>query len=374
MSISGTKYGRKLARGVTMWINKPFFKYATGTILVLIIVYLFGKIDYFLWPFQKLIAAIFFPILVSGALYYLLRPLVNGLSRYIPKTGSILFIFLIIIGVVYAAVHNGSTVVNQQIQQMSQHLPEKVKQLSSESSSIIGRNNARFVSLEVAEQKLSGYLSGFSMKVSQNIVAIVQTIASIATVFVMIPFILFYFLRDGHKLGHYLLKFIPDEHEDEGNQILQEVDKTLSSYTIGQFIIAITDGALLFVGYLIIGLDNALIVSMFATCMTVVPFVGAIIGVVPALLMGFMQGTFMPLKVLIVLIIVQQLEGNLITPHIMGNRLNIHPLTIILILLISGSIYGFIGILISIPVYSVVKVIISNFLRFYKLRHGRKIE
>lgn len=77
----------------------------------------------------------------------------------------------------------------------------------------------------------------------------------------------------------------------------------------------------------------------------------------------------MMFKVLIVLLIVQQLEGNLVTPQVMGKKLSIHPITVILLLIAAGSLYGFIGILIAIPLYSVVKIVIKDIWKFYKLRY-----
>ena len=109
-------------------------------------------------------------------------------------------------------------------------------------------------------------------------------------------------------------------------------------------------------------------VSIFATLLIVVPFLGPFLGTIPAIISGLLINPLTALKVLILLIIVQQIEGHLITPQVMGKRLDIHPLTVILLLLVSGSLYGFIGILIAIPTYSVVKVIIQNFIKFYKLR------
>jgi predicted PurR-regulated permease PerM len=106
----------------------------------------------------------------------------------------------------------------------------------------------------------------------------------------------------------------------------------------------------------------------------IVPFLGPLIGIIPAVFVALMSGEpFMAVKVLVVLLVVQQLEGNLVTPNIMGNRLNIHPLTIILLLLIAAALYGFIGILIAIPLYAVLKTLLHNVRLFNRLRKKRQI-
>ncbi|PLR82513.1 AI-2E family transporter [Bacillus canaveralius] len=347
-----------------MWIRQPFFKYGAAVLLALLIIFMFGKIDYFIWPFQKTIATIFFPILISGLLYYILRPVVRSLSKHIHKTVSIALVYLCIIGIGYAFVYFAGAIIGEQVQQFSEQFPEKLKDFSEESKEIVEENNFGMFSADDIEQRALKYLSSMT----RNIATLISTITSVATVLVIVPFIVFYFLKDDDKLIPFLLRFIPDDVKHEGERILKDVDKTLFTYITGQFLIAFTDGVLMYIGYLIIGLDYALILALFAMFLTVVPFLGPLIGVIPALCVGLLNDPFMALKIIIVLIIVQQLEGNLVTPQVMGNRLNLHPLTVITLLLVAGSIYGFIGILIAIPLYSVVKVIVKDFWRFYNLR------
>lgn len=351
-----------------MWINKPFFKYATGIILTILIIVLLGKIEYLLTPIQKIIAAVFFPIILAGLLYYILRPIVRFLSNYIPKTVSILLVFLIIFSVIGVGSYFGSPILVDQFQKLSDNFPSKVKELSEQSEDVIEDNDFGMVNAKSLKENALTYLNNFSEKIIKNINTILTTVTTVITVLVITPFILFYFLKDGEKLRPFLLKYIPNEMEVEGNTILKDVDKTLSTYIIGQFIVSIVIGTLLFIGYLIIGLDYALVLALLAMVFTVVPFLGPLISVLPAIFIALQTDFSLAVKVVIVFIIVQQVEGHLITPNIMGKRLNIHPLTIILLLLVASSIYGFIGMLIAIPVYSVVKTIISNFIKFYKLR------
>ncbi|WP_252246529.1 AI-2E family transporter [Cytobacillus oceanisediminis] len=207
----------------------------------------------------------------------------------------------------------------------------------------------------------------------ENVMKVFSTITSIVTVMVVVPFILFYFLKDDHKLRPFLLKYLPDKHEEEGNKILGDIDKTLFSYVTGQFIVAVVDGVLMYFGYKIIGLEYALTLAFFAMFLTVVPFLGPVLGIIPAIFIGLLQGPGIVLKIILVLIAVQLLESNLVSPHVMGKRLNLHPLTVIIILMAAGSIYGFIGILIAIPFYSVVKVLVKDFRRFYRLRTRKSL-
>lgn len=357
-----------------MWVNKPFFKYASGLILILVIIYLLGKIDYFIWPFQKFIITLFFPILIAGLVYYILRPVVQYLSRYMPLAMSIILIYLLFGSIGYYVFKTTAPLIISQISHLVDVVPDRAESIAETSRTILEERSPEFISVEVIKDYATDYLEEFTQKVTTNAVTIFSTITSILTIIVIVPFIVFYFLKDGHKLKPYLLRHIPHSVEAEGSKILAEVDKTLSTYIVGQFIIALADGAMMYVGYLIIGLENALVFAIFATLLTVIPFLGPFIGIIPALISSLLISPFMALKVLILMIIVQQVEGHLITPQVMGKRLDIHPLTVIFLLLVAGSLYGFVGILIAIPAYSVLKVIVKNFIRFYKLRNNTLVQ
>ncbi|MDP4162884.1 MAG: AI-2E family transporter [Bacillota bacterium] len=352
-----------------MWINKPFFKYAAGILISLMIIYMLGKIDYFVWPFQKLIATIFFPILISGLLYHLLRPVVRLFAKGMNKNASIVLVFLLFFGSGYLLFHFAAGPIASQIGNLSNQFPDKVEKISKESKKAVGGNSFGQTSIDTIEKKAHTFSTSFYNLVENNVSNIISIITSIASVLAVVPFIVFYFLRDDEKLRPHLLKFLPEDRVMEGNRILLDIDKTLSTYIVGQMIIAVTDGILLYIGFLIIGLKNGLLLAIFAMFMTVIPFVGPVIGMIPAVLVALLQSPFMVFKVIIVTLIATQIDGNLVTPRVMGKRLDLHPLSVIFLLLIAGALYGFTGAIIAIPLYSVIKVTIKNVIKFYKLRN-----
>ncbi|RNF39156.1 AI-2E family transporter [Planococcus salinus] len=357
-----------------MWIQKPFFEYTTGILLVVITIFFLGKIDYFLWPFQVIITTLFAPVVLAGVLYYILRPVVELLSRYVPKTAGILIIFGVIAILFTALFYYFGPTIQQQVKDIVEMAPEKVEEVTEESENAI--TNLQIGGLSGAEllERVTGYVETLSERLLENIMDIVSMLMNVVIVLVLVPFILFFLLKDDNRLKPYLMKYIPENHKAEGEKLLKDVNQTLSTFIVGQVIVAGVVGVLMYIGYLIIGLEYALSLAIFAMFLVVVPFLGPIIGIIPAVFVALMnQDFFMAVKVLLVLGVVQQLEGNLVTPNIMGNRLNIHPLTIILLLLVAGALYGFVGILIAIPLYAVLKTLIHNFRLFLRLRKKREV-
>ncbi|MNP41731.1 AI-2 transport protein TqsA [compost metagenome] len=185
----------------------------------------------------------------------------------------------------------------------------------------------------------------------------------------MVPFILFYFLKDGDKMLQGFLRLIPQKRREQVRLMQEDLDRTIGLFIRGQFTVALCVGIMLWVGYQIIGLKFAIILALISMVTNVIPYIGAFLAAVPAVLVGLAQSPSLAIKVLIVTIIAQQLEGNLLSPWIVGKGLNIHPLTIILLLLAAGAFMGPLGLLFAVPVYAVLRVMLTHLFRWKKAKN-----
>src|SRR5699024_1793130 len=145
----------------------------------------------------------------------------------------------------------------------------------------------------------------------------------------------------------------------------------VGSYIQGQIIVATCIGILLFIGYSIIGLDYAITLAIVAAVLSVVPYLGPTMAISPAIIIAVVDSPFMLLKLAIVWIAVQFLEGHFISPNIMGKTMKIHPLTIMLTLLVAGNLFGIVGVILGIPGYAILKVIIQYLYSKFKQRYNR---
>lgn len=352
-----------------MWYKNNFFKYAAGLLLVLLNILLLGKIDFFLVPLKNVLAAVFLPLLISGALYYLLRPLINWMTKFkIPRTAAILISFVLLFALlaIFSAVTGSMVAV--QLSQLYKGLPGFYNMASEKMKEFFQNGSLTFLPLDQLQQQITGLLQKIVPFLTNGLVSGISTVANAAAALVIVPFFLFYLLRDGQFFRKRLLELIPERLRLCGEEILEDVDRTLSTYIISQATVALTIGLLMYIGYLVLGLDYAMILALFALITAFIPILGAFIGIIPAMLVGLATNPLMALKVLILMIVVQQLEGNLLSPQLMGKRMNIHPLTFLVILLAAASLFGFIGMLIAVPVYAVLKVVGNSIYKLYKLR------
>ena len=206
---------------------------------------------------------------------------------------------------------------------------------------------------------------------SEKIMNIFSTISSVVVVTVTFPVILFFMLKDQGKFQPFVMKNIPPVFRADIEKISRQMSLQVGSYVQGQLLVALSLGALLIVGYLIIGLEYAFVLALIATFTAVIPFIGATIGVIPALFVAAFTSPAMLLKMAVVWALAQFIQGNIIEPSIMGRNLKMHPLTIIIVLLIMGKLLGFIGMILGVPLFAMLKILLEHVLEKFKLRYNR---
>jgi predicted PurR-regulated permease PerM len=356
-------------------LHTKAFRVGYGLLLTFLIIFVGMKINFVFRPVILLVQTLFFPFLIAGVFYYLFRPLVNFLQvKGVPRPLSIILIYLIAGAIIALLVSLGGPILQKQMKSLMDSTPAFIKFVQakltdlqhSEWMSHVPGNNVS----DTIDKKISSSLTVIGTK----IVNFIGIMTSIMTVFATVPFILFYMLKEGEKAPKQILRLLPSMQQKNGQKILTDLDEALSSYIQGQILVSFSLGILLFIGYLIIGLDYSLLVTIFAMFTNVIPFLGPIIAIIPALIIAIIHSPFMAIKVLIVMVIVQQIEAHIISPQVMGRRLEIHPLTIISLLLAAGSIGGVLGLMLAVPVYAVMKVIVQHTYRLWKLRKEQSIE
>lgn len=362
---------KELTKGVANpWYYHPFFRYAIGTLLVLIIILVFSQVAAFLAPLIEFISILFAPLALALLFYYLLRPIVYFFEKWkVPRIITILGIYILLALIIVFAVAYIGPILTKQVADLANTSVNALEKVKESSQSVLFRLFNVNLDYEI-EQRLFSIAQQITTLVSKNLGEFIAFITRLATILAVIPFILFYLLKDDHDFAGAFLEKVPEEYALEIRKTWRNMDATLSNYITGLAIVSSIVGALLFIGYWIIGLNYALFLSLIAMVFMTIPFLGPFLSVAPAIFVGLTTSPEMVLKVIIVFIIVQQIEANLLSPQIIGQRLNIHPLTIILLLLVAGSLYGLVGLILATPLYALAKVLIENGYKIYQWHYG----
>ncbi|WP_240732950.1 AI-2E family transporter [Jeotgalibacillus sp. S-D1] len=368
---------------MTELTKSKWFRLGFAIITILVIIYLMDRVSFIFTPITIIVTTLFAPIAIAGVLYYLLRPVVEICAKYIPRTAAILLIYLLGIGLIVGLVFIVGPPLSQQFNSLVDNIPTIFDELTNMVTNLQQSNwfqsvqQSQDFSYQDIADRITNYLQGALDSIGSNVVSFIGILTSIAVVMVTIPFVLFYMLKDGQKLPDQFLRFTPEEFRPEGKRVLEDMDIALSSYIQGQIIVSFCVGILLYIGYLIIGLEYSIVLALVAMLTNVIPFIGPFIGTIPAVIVGFIDSPITAIWVILAVIVAQQIESNLISPQVMGKKLAIHPLTIIFILLVAGSFGGLLGLIMAVPTYAVGKTIVVNAYRFIRLRnryHEKKIK
>lgn len=338
-----------------------YLKTALAILVTLACLYLLGQLRGFLTDVWTVIYAVLLPFLISLVISYLLQPVVDLLvRRHVPRSVAILVIYLVFIVLIAIAVLQAIPAVSRQLMQLMERFPILLHQVDTWLNHLNDQKrylpDAAKQGIENALTKVESSLAG---SVSNLFMMLSSTVNALFIVFV-IPFLVFYMLKDADAIGRGMLRMTPVRWRKYTKVVLVSVDKTIGSYVRGQLLVMLCVGVLTYVGFLIIHLPYALVFALFLASVDVIPFFGPVIGALPALILAFSIGPQMALKVLIVNIAVQQLEGNLISPQIMGKSLHLHPMSIVAALLLGGELGGIVGLIVSVPLLSLGRVLYEN--------------
>ncbi len=335
-----------------------FFKIAISILLILLILFLWKQVHYIYEPLNSVIAVLLTPLLISVLFYYLLRPIVRFLTKYLRYKGlAILITFLVIAIIIITVSYFGGSIIQRQIRDLTHLFSNYYTSIRNSLRNADNELLAHYIEKYKIEEKLSSFVARLFTGLQNNFFGLFSKITSAGTIIILIPVIVYYFLKDDRTFYHELMELLPAKIRKMGSAILVEADQTLAQYITGQLIIALIEGSLALIGYLIIGLPNALILALTITVTAFIPFIGAILGALPAILIGITSSFSQALKVVIVLIVVNQLENNLIAPRLHGSRLKIHPLIVILLVMAFVTVFGFLGALFAVPFYVVARAL-----------------
>ncbi len=211
--------------------------------------------------------------------------------------------------------------------------------------------------LTAAAQSLTRFLERVVAEGPQFLLAGATSIVSGAFQVVLIIIASVYILYDYPKLGRNLRRFVPVRYRTLYGDLSVKADRAIGGYLRGQVLIAIVLGFMLWIGLTIIGVPLATAISVLAAVFNVVPYLGPIVGTIPAVLLGFTVSPLTALLALLVFIAANQIEGHVLGPMILAKSTDLHPLTVLVSILVGVGFLGLLGALVAVPVVALTKVV-----------------
>jgi len=321
-----------------------------------------------------LLSPVLTPFLVAIFLAYMGDPLVDQLDKKTPRAVSVTVVFALLITVVMALTFVLLPMIERQLMQFVQAIPRYIDWFQTTIlpwlMNHLGVTDIGFdlnsIKAQVKEHfsNVSGLAAGLISTVSKSGLAIVGWMANI----LLIPVLTFYLLRDWDILVARIGELVPRRYESGIVRLAKESDSVLSAFLRGQLMVMVVLGTIYSIGLWLIGVDFSLLIGMLAGIVSFVPYLGVIVGVTVAsiaVLVQF-QDIFMLIPVLVVFGVGQVFESFILTPLLVGDKIGLHPVAVIFAVLAGGQLFGFLGILLALPVAAIIMVLLRQAHESYK--------
>ncbi|KZT91041.1 hypothetical protein Nizo1840_0050 [Lactiplantibacillus plantarum] len=360
------------------WSAQRLIRILVVILLVLTIFFMGKQVDWLLDPVRQIFSIVGLPIILAGVLYYLLNPLVDWLEKRfrVRRTWTIIGLFIVVVALLALGIIAIIPTIRNQTLSIINDWPNYWKNASTEVNRWLNDPQLSSIrdQLESWNTDLSKLVSGrFSKYLTGTVTSLTGVFSTVTTVIIgliTMPFILFYLLRDGHQLPKYMAKFVPTKARSGFLEVLTEINSQVSNYIRGQLTVAFFVAVMFAVGYSIIGLKFALTLGIAAGILNLIPYLGSFLAMGPSVVIALVTSPWMLVQVLIVFVIEQTIEGRFISPLVLGSSLAIHPITILVVLLAAGKIFGLMGVIFGIPGYAILKVLWTHLFDWYRRSSG----
>ncbi len=314
-----------------------------------------------------LIRAILPPFIIALIIAYLLNPLVKMLENFkVPRVLAIILVYTLVISAVAVVVLYGLPKIVKELNRFADTVPYYTRQVQGFIRSLqrdYSRSNIPESVKQVTDETIrraEELLISTVRYVADSIIGLFSQVFSL----IIAPVLAFYMLKDWETLGRYTFSLLPTGWREEAAFLFHEVDLVLTKFIRGHLLVAFIVGILTALGLAAIGMKFALLLGILAGAADIVPYFGPIFGAVPVMALALLQSKYQALYAAAVMLVVQQLESNVISPKILGDSLGLHPLVIIFVLLAGGKLFGIVGMLLAVPVTAVARIFLHYF--FYR--------
>lgn len=321
-----------------------------------------------------LLSPILTPFLIAALLSYLGDPIADRLEKYkCSRTWAVIIVFLtffllflLIVGVLIPTV-------NAQITQLTERAPQYIDWIKAHLGPALNKlfsinmEHFSFSSVQEVIKKHLGSATSATGYFLGSLTGSIGYLVSFISYLFLIPVVVFYLLRDWDILLTKIDELIPRQYRAVTHELLRRSDLVLSGFLRGQLMVMLALGIIYAIGLSIIGLDLAIVIGMFVGLISFVPYLGLIVGIVFAGVMALLQFQDWAhvIGVSIVFIVAQLIEGTILTPKFVGDRTGLHPVAVLFSILAGGQLFGFMGVLLALPVAAVINVFLGYFKESY---------
>lgn len=309
-------------------------------------------IIYFLYLIRQILGILVISFILTSAIY----PWVDFLQRKkIPRWLSVLVIYIMLFGVFFAAIVLIIPPIANEVGQLTVALPQAYEKLVSAFSNTTDPNITE--GLKSSLKAMQDSLSSVTTRAFSAAANVLSGFISLLGILV----ITFYMVVEENGIKKFIHSVSPIQYQPYLYQLTKRIQDKMGKWLQGQLVLSLVIGLLTAVGLWVLGVKYVLLLALIAAIFEVVPYIGPILGAVPAVFLAYTQSPLKALFVIILYIIIQQLENQILVPKVMQRSVGLNPIVVIIVLLIGAKIAGLVGLLIAVPSAAIISIIASDF-------------
>lgn len=319
---------------------------ATKIILKVVFVVL---VSAFFWAIRDIVLLFLLSVILASAM----EPMAEYLNqkRKIPRSVSVLTVYLFVFGFVALIIYLLVPPVVEQFKILSQNLPQYAAEFEQRFGVGVLKN------INFSDMFGNFFAPGGDSGVVKRTFGVFNSIFSFITVLV----ISFYLVAEDKGMKKFISTLIPDHHQQFTMGLVEKIQAKMGLWILGQIILSVAIFTITFIGLTILGVKYALFLAMLAGLLEIVPYIGPFVSAVPAVFFALLQAPALGLATAILYLIIQKLEGYVLVPKVMERTVGTSPLVVLLSLLVGYKLAGIVGLLVSVPLASAITVVINEF-------------
>ena len=311
----------------------------------------------FLYLVRNVLVILFFAIIIASAV----TPFANWLEqKRIPRLLGVLLLYLTFFGLIVFFLSLIVPVISSELSQLTQALPEFISNISGALEKAQQTTATRYFDFFSEIQNLLDSFSQFLQVSSSSALNLIINVFGGLLSFFAIIVISFYLSVMKQGVAGFIRSVLPTKYEDYIISLWKRAEHKVGRWLQGQLLLALSVGLIVFVGLSLLKIKYALLLGIVAMILEIVPIVGPVISAIPGVVLAFAQSPILGIWVIVFYVAVQQIESHILTPLVLGKTLGLNPVTVIIALLVGGTLGGIIGILLSVPVAVIVVEIFDD--------------
>ncbi|MGP7816884.1 AI-2E family transporter [Niallia sp. 01092] len=352
-----------------MDIRMKWYYRLAFTLLLFIVLFVFIKLSPIWMPIVEIILKVVSPFIIGAFITYLLHPVIEMLHRKGLHRGmAVALIYILFFGGLGYGLYKGIPVFIHQLEELTENAPDLANQYRGWIQSIQEKTKAWPPNLQ---DKVDNGIESFEVKMDGLVTKVLNGAMEMVNSFIiimLIPFISFYMLKDINAVKKAAWFITPKKWRKSSAVFIKDVNVSLGSYIRGQLFVCFIIGAISSILFWLFHFKYPLVLGMIIGITNVIPYFGPIIGAVPAVIIACTMSVRMVIITIVIIIVLQFLEGNILSPYIVGKSLHLHPLIIMFALLAGEKVGGIVGMIVSVPILSVLKVALIHMRKHFGRR------